>query len=39
MTLFRRAAPDDPVFADVLAKQYSGIADAATDDLLRSAER
>jgi len=34
MTLFRRAAPDDPVFADVLNRFYDGVPDPATDDLL-----
>jgi len=36
MTLFHRAAPDDPVFADVLARFYGGRPDDATDDLLGS---
>jgi uncharacterized protein (DUF1810 family) len=31
MTLFARAAPDEPVFADVLARYYGGGADPATD--------
>ena len=35
MTLFHRAAPDEHVFADVLAHFFNGIPDAATDDLLR----
>jgi uncharacterized protein (DUF1810 family) len=34
MTLFHRAAPDDPVFAQVLDRCYGGVADAATDALL-----
>jgi uncharacterized protein (DUF1810 family) len=35
MTLFHRAAPDDPVFTQVLDRFYGGVADLATDDLLR----
>ena len=35
MTLFHRAAPDEPVFRQVLDRFYGGIADSATDDLLR----
>jgi uncharacterized protein (DUF1810 family) len=31
MTLFHRAAPDEPVFAEVLERFYGGIPDAATD--------
>jgi uncharacterized protein (DUF1810 family) len=31
MTLFHRAAPDEPVFAAVLDRLYGGVADAATD--------
>jgi uncharacterized protein (DUF1810 family) len=34
MTLFHRAAPDDPVFVDVLDRYYGGIPDEATDALL-----
>jgi uncharacterized protein (DUF1810 family) len=34
MTLFHRAAPDEPVFGEVLDRFYAGIADEATDDLL-----
>jgi uncharacterized protein (DUF1810 family) len=34
MTLFHRAAPDDPVFAEVLRRYYDGIADAATDAII-----
>jgi uncharacterized protein (DUF1810 family) len=34
MTLFQRAAPDDPVFAQVLDRFYDGAADEATDALL-----
>ena len=35
MTLFHRAAPDDPVFAQVLDRCYDGVADEATDARLR----
>jgi uncharacterized protein (DUF1810 family) len=35
MTLFHRAAPDEPVFADVLDRYYDGIPDVATDELLQ----
>ena len=35
MTLFHRAAPDEPVFTHVLDRFYGGVADSATDDLLR----
>jgi uncharacterized protein (DUF1810 family) len=35
MTLFNRAAPDEPVFALVLDRYYGGVADAMTDTLLR----
>lgn len=31
MTLFHRAAPDEPVFAQVLDRYYGGAADEATD--------
>ena len=34
MTLFHRAAPDEPVFAQVLDKYFDGVPDAATDDRL-----
>lgn len=34
MTLFHRAAPDEPVFAQVLDRFYGGIADEATDGRL-----
>ena len=34
MTLFQRAAPDEPSFADVLARCYGGLPDEATDALL-----
>lgn len=36
MTLFHRAAPDEPVFAKVLERFYGGVADATTDALLGS---
>ncbi len=36
MTLFHRAAPDDPVFARVLDRYFDGVPDAATDALLAS---
>jgi uncharacterized protein (DUF1810 family) len=35
MTLFRRAARDELVFADVLNRFYDGVPDPATDELLR----
>ena len=31
MSLFHRAAPDEPVFAAVLERYYGGVADEATD--------
>jgi uncharacterized protein (DUF1810 family) len=34
MTLFHRAAPEEPVFAQVLDRFYGGVADGATDALL-----
>jgi uncharacterized protein (DUF1810 family) len=34
MTLFARAAPDEPVFARVLDHYFDGVADEATDRLL-----
>ena len=33
MTLFHRAAPDEPLFAQVLDRCYGGVADEATDTL------
>jgi uncharacterized protein (DUF1810 family) len=36
MTLFHRAAPDEPLFAKVLERFYGGAADATTDALLGS---
>jgi uncharacterized protein (DUF1810 family) len=35
MTLFHRAAPDEPLFAQVLDRYCGGIPDEATDGLLR----
>ncbi len=35
MTLFLRAAPDEAVFGAVLDRFFDGVADRATDDLLR----
>jgi uncharacterized protein (DUF1810 family) len=32
MTLFLRADPDEPVFAQVLAQYFDGVADFATED-------
>jgi uncharacterized protein (DUF1810 family) len=34
MTLFHRAAPDEPVFRQVLDRLFGGVADRATDSLL-----
>jgi uncharacterized protein (DUF1810 family) len=34
MTAFHRAAPDDSLFAQVLARFYGGVADPQTDALL-----
>jgi uncharacterized protein (DUF1810 family) len=34
MTLFRRSAPDEPVFAGVLDDFYHGVPDPATDALI-----
>jgi uncharacterized protein (DUF1810 family) len=34
MTLFLRAAPEDPLFARVLERYYGGVPDAATDERL-----
>ena len=39
MTLFARAAPDNPFFRDVLGRYFDGLADDATDALLRSSRR
>ena len=35
MTLFHRAAPDEPLFVEVLDRYYGGVADEATDSRLR----
>ncbi len=35
MTLFQRAAPDEPVFGEVPNRYFGGVADAATEALLR----
>ena len=34
MTLFHRAAPDEPMFKETLERFYGGVADDATDSLL-----
>ena len=34
MTLFHRAAPEDPLFTQVLERFYGGVVDEATDALL-----
>lgn len=34
MTLFARAAPDEPLFGQVLTRYFDGVADPATDQLL-----
>ena len=34
MTLFHRAAPDEPVFAQVLERFYGGVPDRVTDERL-----
>jgi uncharacterized protein (DUF1810 family) len=39
MTLFSKAAPDEPVFADALAKYFGGAADDRTLALLARASR
>jgi uncharacterized protein (DUF1810 family) len=36
MTLFMRAAPEEPLFARVLGRYFAGIPDPNTDRLLRS---
>ena len=36
MTLFHRAAPDEPVFAEVLDRYFDGVPDELTDDRLAS---
>jgi uncharacterized protein (DUF1810 family) len=35
MTLFHRAAPEEPLFVQVLDRYYGGVADGATDALLQ----
>ncbi|MBA2718090.1 MAG: DUF1810 domain-containing protein [Chloroflexi bacterium] len=35
MTLFHRAAPDDPLFREVLERFFDGIPDPATDERIR----
>ena len=39
MTLFARAAPENPLFADVLDRYFGGAADDATDALLSGSTR
>jgi uncharacterized protein (DUF1810 family) len=39
MTLFARAAPEDPLFGRVLERFYGGAADQATDDSLAALAR
>jgi uncharacterized protein (DUF1810 family) len=39
MTLFLRAAPEEPVFAQVLQRHFGGLPDATTDDLLAGPAR
>jgi uncharacterized protein (DUF1810 family) len=34
VTLFHRAAPDEPLFVQILDRYYSGVADETTDALL-----
>lgn len=34
MTLFHRAAPDEPLFGQVLERFYGGVTDEATEELL-----
>jgi len=34
MTLFHRAAPEEAMFSDVLARFYDGVVDGSTDKLL-----
>ncbi len=36
LTLFMHAVPDEPIFAQLLQKHFSGIADSATEGLIRS---
>ena len=39
MTLFARAAPENPLFGAVLVRYFDGVADDATDALLRPSRR
>ena len=39
MTLFQRAAPDEPLFADALRKYFDGTPDPRTLELLRQPDR
>jgi uncharacterized protein (DUF1810 family) len=39
MTLFTRAAPNERVFADVLARFFDGLSDPATDEILEIRQR
>jgi uncharacterized protein (DUF1810 family) len=39
MTLFHRAAPDEPIFRQVLDRFYGGVPDEATDGLLARSGR
>jgi uncharacterized protein (DUF1810 family) len=39
MTLFARAAPENPLFRNVLDRYFGGIADGATDALLSGSTR
>ena len=39
MTLFERAAPDDPLFRDVLERYFGGVVDDATEALLSGPTR
>jgi uncharacterized protein (DUF1810 family) len=34
MTLFARAAPGQPLFAEILERYFGGVADEATDELI-----
>jgi uncharacterized protein (DUF1810 family) len=36
MTLFWRAAPEEPRFAQVIDRYFAGIADPATDERLQA---
>jgi uncharacterized protein (DUF1810 family) len=37
MTLFGRAAPDEPVFGSVLSQYFGGVPDPATERLIGQA--